>query len=195
MFNQAVAFLINNIAAFFIFNLVLRFLLQVVRAPFHHPLAQFVLKLTNFIVLPLRKVVPSLGGYDTASLLAAWLIALVMNALLLALDNLPVAWGSPSVMLVLGGLALVELLRLSLYLLFGAMLVQAILSWVNPHNPLSPLLDRLVNPVLNPLRKLIPPMNGLDLTPLFALLAIEMLQRFVITSIVISLRTSLFVLG
>lgn len=178
MLSEALAFLIRNIAGFFILNLLLRFYLQLARASFSHPLAQFVVKLTNFAVLPLRRIVPSMGGYDTATLLLAGLTALLMQALLLLISPLPVAWGAPVAMLALLMLAVLELVRLSLYLLFAALLVQAILSWVNPYNPLTPILNSLTRPFLLPVQKIIPPLGGIDLSPMVLLLALDMLQRF-----------------
>ncbi|MBL8509465.1 MAG: YggT family protein, partial [Chitinimonas sp.] len=120
MLNDALSFLIRNIASFFILNLLLRFYLQVARAPFGHPLAQFTVKLTNFMVLPARRLLPSVGGYDTASMLLAGVGALLMHLLLLALSPYPFSLFSPAVGLGLVMLAMLELIRLTLYLVFGA---------------------------------------------------------------------------
>lgn len=192
---EVLAFLIGNLMGFFILNLLLRFYLQVARVSFSHPLAQFTVRLTNFAVVPVRRLVPALGGYDTASLLLAWLCALVMHIVLVLLDGFPLAWASPVSVMVLGLLAVLELFRLSLYLLFAALLVQVILSWVQPVNPLSPLLNGLTRPVLRPLQKLIPPMGGLDLSPMVALLIIEVMQRFVVVGLEKTLKQQLVLFG
>ncbi|SFZ74217.1 YggT family protein [Chitinimonas taiwanensis] len=183
MFSEALSFLVRNIASFFILMVLLRFYLQLARAPFGHPLAQFTVKLTNFAVLPLRRMVGSLGGYDTATVLLAWFCALLMHLLLLLLLPLPINWLAPDTAFGLFMLAVLELLRLSLYLVFGAVLVQAILSWVNPYNPLAPILDALSRPFLKPIRRLLPPVGGFDLSPLVLLLLLQMLLMFVLAPI------------
>lgn len=176
-------FLISNLAGFFILNLLLRFYLQVVRAQFGHPLAQFTVKLTNFAVLPLRRIVPSIGGYDTATMLLAWLTALVMHVLLLLLSPLPLSLLAPNALVGLALSALLTLIQLSLYLLLGAVLVQAVLSWVNPYNPLTPLLDALTRGPLAPIRRIVPPLGNFDLSPLVLLLILQMLLQFAVTPV------------
>lgn len=183
MLQEALAFLVRNLASFFILNLLLRFYLQVARAPFGHPLAQFTVKLTNFVVQPVRRIVPSVGSYDTATILLAWLFALLMHLVLLMLTPLPLVLASPTTVLGLMGLALLEVMKLSLYLLFGAVLVQAVLSWVSPYNPLTPLLDKLTRPYLGPIRRLLPNMGGIDLSPLVLILLLQMIQLFVLAPI------------
>ncbi|GAB3244123.1 YggT family protein [Chitinimonas naiadis] len=183
MLQEALAFLVRNLASFFILNLLLRFYLQVARAPFGHPLAQFTVKLTNFIVMPVRRVIPSVAGYDTATLLLAWLGALLMHLILLLLAPYPFDLSNPSTTLGLMALAVLELMKLTLYLMFGAILVQAVLSWVNPYNPLAPLLDKLTRPFLNPIRKLLPAIGGIDLSPFVLLLVLQMVLMFVLAPI------------
>ncbi|HEY9103200.1 YggT family protein [Chitinimonas sp.] len=183
MLQEALAFLVRNLASFFILNLLLRFYLQVVRAPFGHPLAQFTVKLTNFLVQPVRRIVPSVGSYDTATILLAWLGALLMHLILLMLTPLPLVLASPNTVFGLMGLALLEVMKLSLYLLFGAVLVQAVLSWVHSYNPLTPLLDKLTRPYLGPIRRLLPNLGGIDLSPLVLILLLQMIQLFVLAPI------------
>lgn len=184
---EALAFLIRNLASFFILNLLLRFYLQVARAPFGHPLAQFTVKLTNFVVLPVRRVVPSIGGYDTASLLLAWLAALLMHTLLILLGNgLFLFTTTAYVTLLL--MAVLELFKLTLYLLLGAVLVQAVMSWVNPYNPLTPILEKLTRPFLAPIRKILPSISGIDLSPFVLLLILQMLLNFALMPLEMQLR-------
>lgn len=192
---EALAFLLRNIAGFFILNLLLRFYLQVLRAPFSHPIAQFVVKITNFAVLPLRRIVPSVGGYDTASLALAWLVALLMHGSLLLISSYPIAWGSPLALLAFTLLGALELLRMSLYLLFAALLAQVILAWVQPYNPLSALLGKITAPFLGPVQRRLPPLGGVDVSPLVLFLAIEMVQRFVLAAVQNALVQQMFLLA
>ncbi|QDQ25901.1 YggT family protein [Chitinimonas arctica] len=178
MLQEALAFLIRNLASFFILNLLLRFYLQVARAPFGHPLAQFTVKLTNFAVLPVRRLVPSVGGYDSATMLLAWFTAVLMHFILLLLSPWPLNLLAPAAMGGLMMLAVLELMKLTLYLLFGVVLVQAVMSWMNPYNPLAPLLETLSRPFLRPLRKLIPTIGGVDLSPLVLILLLQMILNF-----------------
>lgn len=175
MLADTLRFLLQNLSDFFVLNLLLRFYLQVVRAPFNHPLAQFVLAITNFAVLPTRKLVPALGGYDTATLLLAWLVALLTNVVLFMIHPLPFDLTHPNSVLALALLSLLGLMRLSMYLLFGALLVQVIMSWVNPYNPLTPLLDKLTRPFLRPIQKALPPIANIDLSPMILILLIQLI--------------------
>ncbi len=174
MLAQALQFIIESVFNLFALALLLRFLLQWVRASFRNPFAQFLVALTNFLVLPLRKVIPGLAGLDLASLFAAWLVEFLMLLAVLAVSGFPLlvaGWGVvPGVML----WAVVKLVSLSVYVLMGAVLIQALLSWVNPYTPLAPMLDALAGPVLRPVRRLIPPVGGVDLSPLVVLLALQL---------------------
>ncbi|MGQ5524270.1 YggT family protein [Chitinimonas sp. PSY-7] len=183
MLAEALSFLVRNLVSFFILNLLLRFYLQVARAPFGHPLAQFTVKLTNFAVLPLRKLIGSMRGYDTATLLLAWLSAIVMHFILLLLSPWPINFLTPVAAIGLMMLSLVELMKLSLYLLFATVIVQAILSWVSPYNPLTPMLEAISRPFLSPLRKVIPVIGGIDLSPLALILILQMLLQFALAPI------------
>lgn len=173
MIAETLQFLIKTLADLFVLVLLLRFYLQVVRAPFKHPLSQFVMAVSNFVVLPLRKLVPSVHGYDTATLLLAWLVALASNLVMLALNPLPYSFAAPQTWLGLLFLSLLDVFRQSLYLLMGAVIVQAVMSWVNPYNPLTPILDALTRPFLRPFRKAA--VGGVDLSPLILFLIIQVI--------------------
>ncbi|WP_255987541.1 YggT family protein [Chitinolyticbacter albus] len=174
MLIDALAFLLRSIGGLLILLLLARFYLQAFRAPFRNPLGQFVMALTDWAVLPARRLVPPLRGYDTASILLAWLTALLMHFALLALSPWPFVFTSPLSALALALVAALELLRMSLYLLFAAVIGQALMSWVAPYNPLMPLLNTLTAPFLRPLRRIIPPVGGVDITPIVLLLAIQL---------------------
>lgn len=175
MLNQILRFLLDTILGFFIFVLLARFYLQLMRAPFRNPLGQFVTALTNWLVLPARRVIPGMFGLDSASFLLAWLIEALLLFLLNVLRTGSLGGASGLMIGVVLSLALLELARFSLYLLIGVILIQAVISWVNPYAPLAPLFNALTGPFLRPFRRLIPPIGNVDLSPLFVLVAAQLL--------------------
>ncbi len=175
MFSQILNFLLDTVFGFFVFVLLVRFYLQLFRAPFRNPLGQFVSALTNWIVLPARRLIPGMFGVDLASLLLAWLIEALLLLLLYLLRGGGFAGGSGMVMGGLLSLGLLELVRYSVYLLIGVILIQAVISWINPYAPLAPLFNALTAPFLRPFRRLVPPIGNVDLSPLFVLVAAQLL--------------------
>jgi len=173
MITETLQFLVRTLAELFVLVLLLRFYLQVARASFRHPLAQFCMALTNFLVVPARRLIPSIHGYDTATLALAWLVSLLANLLMLTLNPLPYDFASGSTWAGLTLLSLLDVFRLTLYLIMGAVLVQAVLSWVNPYNPLAPVLGALTRPLLQPFRRAV--VGGVDLSPLILILVIQVI--------------------
>ena len=174
MLLQTLQFLLQTIGGLFSLVLLMRFYLQLARAPHKHPLTQFVMAMTNFAVLRLRRLVPAWHGYDSASLLAAFLVTLTVSTLVLATNLLPYDFAHPQTWLGLCLLSLLELFRQSLNLLAGAVIVQAILSWVSPYNAITPILDALTRPYLKPFRAA--NVGGVDLSPLIVILIIQVIQ-------------------
>jgi YggT family protein len=169
MFVQIGQFLVDVAASFFVLLLLARFHFQWLRVPFRNPIGEFVLATTSWLVVPVRRVVPGLAGLDLATLILAWLLqALGLWAQAAVVDAEP----GPGT---IAAVALVDLLRYSLYILVFAVIVQAVLSWVNPYTPAAPAFDTLTRPFLRPLRRFIPPMGGVDLTPLILLLVLYVL--------------------
>ena len=164
MFVNTLQSLIQVLSDLFALVLVLRFYLQVAHAPFKHPLCQFVVAATNFLVLPTRKLVPSVRSYDTATLLLAWLVCLLARVLMVLLWWRPEIFALPQAWMVLSLWSVLAVFQLSLKLLLGAVIVQAVLSWVNPYNPLAPVLDSLTRPFLRPFRRAV--VGGVDLAPM-----------------------------
>jgi YggT family protein len=160
---QIATFLLDNLVAFFVILLLARFHFQWLRVGFRNQVGEFVLATTNWIVMPARRVVPGIAGLDLATLLAAWLL----QALGLWLHAAIVA--APPGLLALAAVATVELLRYSVYILIFAVFVLAILSWVNPYAPVLPVFDAMTRPFLRPLRRFIPPVARVDLTPMVLL--------------------------
>ena len=175
MLNQILRFLLDTIFGFFVFVLLTRFYLQLLRAPFRNPLGQFVTALTNWLVLPARRLIPGMFGLDLASFLLAWLIEALLLFLLYLLKAGGPGPASGVLLGVLFSLALLELARFSLYLLIGVILIQAIISWVSPYAPLAPLFNALASPFLRPFRRWVPPIGNVDLSPLLALVAAQLL--------------------
>lgn len=173
MFVETLQFLIKTLADLFVLVLLLRFYLQVAHAPFRHPLCQFVMAVTNFAVLPARRLIPSFKSYDMATLLVAWLVGLTTDALILVLNPVPYNFAAPQTWLALALLGVLYLFKQSLYLLMGAVIVQAVMSWVNPYNPLAPLLDSLTRPYLRPFRRA--QVAGVDLSPIILFLIIQVI--------------------
>ncbi len=172
MLNEALLFLLDALLQPFAALLLLRFHLQWLRAPLRNPLGEFIMTLTDFLVLRVRRYIPALRGYDTATLLLAFVVeAIYLTAVLWA-------QGFPSITFPLPGLlawTLVKLLKLSVYLLMGALFVQAILSWINPHSPIAGLLNVVTHPFLAPLRRRIPPLGNIDLTLLVLLIVCQLI--------------------
>jgi YggT family protein len=172
---NALFFLINVLFDLYMGALLLRVLLQVVRADFYNPLSQLVWKVTNPPVQPLRRFVPRYQNIDTATLLVLFVVALIYIALVSALFN-----ASASVLAYLW-FALLKCVVLAINLYTLSLFTQAILSWLGPgvNNPAANVLWSLNEPLLRPVRRFIPPIGGFDLSPLAIMLALQVLIRLV----------------
>ena len=175
-FINPIVFLVKTLFGIYTTLLVLRFLLQWARADFHNPISQFVVKLTGPMLQPVRRVVPSIKGMDTSSLVVAWVvksIELLVIALLLGASSL--AWLAPL-------WAIPALVKLVLNLFLFAILIRVILSWVNPdpYNPAVSLLGRLTDPLMLPAQRLLPPIGGLDLSPMVVMIVLVLLQMLLL---------------
>lgn len=178
MFTQAGLFLLDALVGFLTFALLLRFYMQAFRVSFRNQVGAFVVQLTNWLVMPLRKVLPGLFGLDLASLIPAYLLqVLLLFAVFLLRGGLDVmATGDLPVLIF--WTALLATLRSSVYLLIGALFLQAILSWVSPHSPLAQPLAQLTRPFLDPIRRIVPPIAAIDLSPLIAILLAQVVLIF-----------------
>ncbi len=179
MLNQAFTFLLDALVSFFCSLFLLRFFMQAFRVSFGGPFGNFVVTLTNWAVKPLRRVIPGLFGLDLASLLAAFLLQCLLLGILLGLSGRWLLADEISVALFILGGALRGMIRLSLYLVIGILIVQAVLSWVNPYSPLAGPVNQITRPMLNPIRRFLPPISGIDLSPLVAILLAQMFLLFV----------------
>ena len=176
--SNASVYLISAVSDLFLILVLLRLLLQMARADFYNPVCQFIVKATNPALRPLRRVIPGWHGIDMAS------VVLLLGVQFLALLLIHLALGrAPNP----GALALetvAELLSLTLNLYLITILAQVILSWVGPGNhPVARLLYRINEPVMRPARRLLPPISGLDLSPILVLVAIQLLKILVVAPI------------
>jgi len=169
-------FILTTLFSLYILLVMVRFLLQLVRADFYNPVSQFVVKLTNPALRPMRRVIPGLAGVD----FAAVVLMLTLQLLSLALVLLLRGHGVPVVTLIFWALA--ELVSLAINIYIGAIFIQVIISWINPgsYNPVVGLLHTLTEPLLRPARRLLPPVSGFDLSPVLVLLALQVLKMLVI---------------
>jgi YggT family protein len=175
MFIDAAEFLLRTAFDLIASALFLRFWMQWARVPFRNPFAQFVVNVTDFAVKPLRRVIPGFFGLDWASLLPFFLAELLSTLGGLWLHDYPFVAAGAAVLPAVLLLALASALRLALYLLIGFVLLQAVLSWVNPFSPHAPVFYALARPVLQPFQKLVPPIGGIDITPMVALIVVQLL--------------------
>ena len=172
--SQVGALLVQFFFYAYILIVVLRFLLQVVRADFYNPLSQFIVSATNPILIPLRKVIPGLFGIDIASIVLAIMLQMIALQLLFLLTGgggmfplLPLVFGSA-----------VKVVGLVLNIYFYSFIILVVISWVAPHtqNPAISVVNSLTEPVLRPIRKLMPSMGGLDFSIMIAMLGILVIK-------------------
>ncbi|MBE2258574.1 MAG: YggT family protein [Candidatus Accumulibacter sp.] len=178
MAGQAGLFLLQALTGFLTLALLLRFYMQAFRVSFNNQVGNFVVELTNWLVKPLRKALPGLFGLDLASLLPAYLLQLVFTAALASLQGSMEVWSPATLLPLLLWHAVLATLRFSIYLLIGALVLQAVLSWVSPYSPLSQPVAQLTRPFLRPIQRLVPTVGSIDLSPLIAIVLAQLLLMF-----------------
>ncbi len=171
--SNAGVFLVSTVFGLYILAIMLRLILQIVRADFYNPISQFIVKITNPPLKPLRRFIPGFAGIDMASVLVMLVLQMLEIFIISLMRNFP----APEIL----GLviyALMELVSLGFYVFLFSIFILAILSWINPgqYNPISNLLHQVAEPVLRPARRLLPPMSGLDLSPLFAMVGLWLIK-------------------
>ena len=170
MLYQIVSFLLDVVAGLLGGACLLRIYMQWQRVPFNNPVGRLVFALSDWMVLPLRRVVPPLGRWDGASLLAALLVVLSQYGILWLLLGMGDGWVGLPVR------ALFGLARMAIMGLIGLLIVYAVMSWVQAHSPISHVIARLCEPVLRPVRRIIPLVGGIDLSPLVLLVLLQVAQ-------------------
>ena len=171
--NEILGYLVQTLLSLYLVAMLLRFLLQLVRADFYNPISQFLVKVTNPLVIPLRRLIPGVGGLDIASLLLALLLQLAGIVLLLKINGLQLPGVFP--LLVWSLLGVIGLL-VNIY--FFALLGMIILSWVaaGSRHPAIYLLYQITEPVMAPFRKVLPAMGGMDFSPILVFILINIIQ-------------------
>ncbi|MFH6566718.1 MULTISPECIES: YggT family protein [Pseudomonas] len=174
--NGAAIFVIQTLGSLYLLIVLLRFILQLVRANFYNPLCQFTVKATQPLLKPLRRVIPSLFGLDMSSLVLAIVVQMVIFAVVLTLSYMSFN--------VLGLLlwAIIGVTALFLKVFFFALIINVILSWVAPGStsPGAELVNQITEPALAPFRRFLPSMGGLDISPILAFMVIQLIQSYVI---------------
>jgi len=178
-FTNPITFLVQVVFGAYILVVMLRFLLQLFKADFYNPLSQFIVKLTAPILKYLRRIIPGFGGLDLASVVLMLVLKTIELALVVTLAGLPLnpvmafAWAVP------------ELIKLCINVFLFSILIQVIFSWVNPgaYNPVTALISYLTDPIMRPVRRIIPPVGGLDLSPMVAMIGLYLLQMLLLPPI------------
>jgi YggT family protein len=167
----ALIYLVSTITDLYVTAILLRLLLQWVRADFYNPLSQFLVKVTNPVVVPARRIIPSIGKLDTASVVVMLLLELLQLVIIGLISQTEFAFQ----FLLL--FAIKKLLVTLLLTYFVLIIARVIVSWIanQARHPIIPLIFQLTEPVLRPFSKLVPPLGGVDLSPLFALIAVRFL--------------------
>ncbi len=180
--NTAAVYILQTIGSLYLLIVLLRFILQLVRADFYNPLSQFIVRATHPLLKPLRKVIPSVAGLDLASLVLAIVVQLVLMALTLMLLGYGV--DNPLQLLVW---SIIGVTALFLKVFFFALIISVILSWVaqGSHNPTAMLINQICEPLLAPIRRILPSMGGLDLSPIVAFLILNLIDMLVIRNLAI----------
>ncbi|WP_298186423.1 YggT family protein [uncultured Pseudomonas sp.] len=181
-FTTAAVYILQTIGSLYLLIVLLRFILQLVRADFYNPLSQFIVRATHPLLKPLRKIIPSLAGLDLASLVLAILVQLVLMALTLML--LGYGLENPVQLLVW---SVIGVTALFLKVFFFALIISVILSWVaqGSHNPAAMLVNQICEPLLAPIRRILPSMGGLDLSPIVAFLLLNLIDMLVIRNLAV----------
>lgn len=173
---QPAAFLVQVLFGLYATLVVLRFLLQLMRADFYNPVSQFIVRATKPLLNPLRRVIPGVAGMDIASLVLAWLVLGVQQVAILALAGAGLQIAAAAL------LAVPELVSLIINIFLFAILIQVIISWINPgsYNPVLSLIHSLTEPLLAPVRRRMPDMGGLDLSPMVVIIGLVVLEMLLI---------------
>ncbi|WP_341708161.1 YggT family protein [Halopseudomonas sp.] len=178
--STAAIYLLQTVGSLYLLVVLLRFLLQLVRADFYNPVSQFIVRATKPLLMPLRRIIPGYGGLDFASLVLALVIQLVLMILIIVL----MGYALPNIILLVAWSA-IAILALFAKIFFFALIISVILSWVaqGSYNPAVLLINQLCEPLLAPIRKILPALGGLDLSPIAAFIAIRLFDMLVIANL------------
>ncbi|MBT2340189.1 MULTISPECIES: YggT family protein [Pseudomonas] len=178
--NTAAVYVLQTLGSLYLLIVLMRFVLQLVRANFYNPLCQFIVKATQPLLKPLRRIIPSLFGLDMSSLVLAILVQMALMALTLLLTY--GTTGNPLQLLIW---SIIGVTALFLKIFFFALIISVILSWVAPgsHNPGAELVNQICEPALAPFRRIVPNLGGLDISPILAFMVLKLLDMLVINNL------------
>ncbi|MAD45448.1 MAG: YggT family protein [Oceanospirillaceae bacterium] len=188
-FSDVGLLLVNAIGSLVLLVILLRFLLQLVRADFYNPISQFIVKFTNPLLIPLRRIIPGFGGLDIASLLLAYLAQVIIYGLLSSLNGYGLLIPHIFLWAPLG----IFVLLLNIY--FWGLIIMIVASWIAPnsYNPVLILINQILEPVIRPIRSKMPDLGGLDLSPMVIMLGLLIIYRIVIVPLAIMLQFPNFI--
>ncbi|MHA6198420.1 YggT family protein [Pseudomonas wadenswilerensis] len=178
--STAAIFILQTIGSLYLLVIMLRFILQLVRADFYNPLSQFAVRATQPLLKPMRRIIPSLFGLDMSSLVLAIIVQMLLMGVILML--LYGTFGNPVQLLIW---SLIGVTALFLNIFFYALIISVILSWVAPrsHNPGAELINQICDPFLAPFRRILPNLGGLDISPILAFMALKLIDMLVINNL------------
>lgn len=176
-FGNAGSYIIDTVFGLALYLVLLRYWMQWVHANFRNPIGQFVIAVSNPIVIPLRRLLPSIGSIDTATLALAFIIAIIKTLLWFTLANYSAPWLS------MLAYSLGEVIEASIYLFMAAIFFQIIASWINPHShhPVLEIAHSIAEPLMAPARRLIPPIAGLDISPILVFMFLNLSLMLVVS--------------
>lgn len=171
---KSLLLVVNTVFSVYIMIIMLRFLLQWVKADFYNPACQFLMKLTNPLLIPLRRIIPGFFGLDCAAIV----LMIILQSLALLANMLILGYPLSALIIVA---AIIKLVQLLINVFFFAILIRVVLSWVSPHNyhPMTTLVNQLTDPLLMPARRIIRPVSGFDFSPLVVMLTLQVVSYFV----------------
>ncbi|OLS64053.1 YggT family protein [Pseudomonas putida] len=178
--SSAAVFILQTLGSLYLLVIMLRFILQLVRADFYNPLSQFAVRATQPLLKPMRRIIPSVFGLDMSSLVLAIIVQMLLMGVILVL--LYGTAGNPLSLLIW---SLIGLAALFLNIFFYALIISVILSWVAPgsHNPGAQLINQICDPFLAPFRRILPNLGGLDISPILAFMALKLIDMLVINNL------------
>jgi YggT family protein len=183
-------FLVDTLLGLFSLALLLRFYFQLLRVPYYNNISQFLIAVTDFIVRPARRFIPGWKGLDLSTLILAWLVECIILVAVYSSQGHDFSNNMVTAAGIIGLMSIIEIIRTTLYIVLFMIIAQAVVSWINPYSPIAPLLNAFTQPFLAVFRRRIPPIANVDLSPLFALIVIQLLLM-VITGVNMEFRSML----
>ncbi|MCC6922453.1 MAG: YggT family protein [Nitrosomonas sp.] len=190
MTGDILIFLVDTLLGLFSLALLLRFYFQLLRVPYYNNASQFLIAVTDFIVRPARRFIPGWKGLDLSTLILAWLVECIILVTVHFSQEHDFGNNMITTIGVIGLMSIIQIIKTTLYIVLVMIIAQAVVSWINPYSPIAPLLNTFTQPFLAVFRRRIPPIANVDLSPLFALIVIQLLLMM-ITGINMEFRSML----